>query len=192
MLILCHMTLFFPVGLGILCPVLYIFYTWYLPFRTSLLLHSFQAAQFFCRHPSVQNTIFPNKVQWSVIFLLPGSSFLEPAPCFCPCFCPLFYLYQFFQIFLEHFPLFKSLFFSPTSPIYDSVCVCAWVCMCVCVRLCCGEFWKYVHLKKCLGPAQVRRSKYPLLFYFVGITKSTHTHTQKVKWFRRYFPVLPQ
>ena len=35
-------------------------------------------------HPSVQNTILPNKVQWSALFLLPGSSYLEPTPCFCP------------------------------------------------------------------------------------------------------------
>ena len=54
---------------------------------TSLTLHSFLAAPLFYRHPSVQNTILPNKVLWSALFLLPGSSYLEPTPCFCPPFC---------------------------------------------------------------------------------------------------------
>ena len=35
---------------------------------------------------------FRNKVLWSALFLLPGSSYLEPAPCF----CPPFYLCQLF------------------------------------------------------------------------------------------------
>ena len=54
---------------------------------------AFLAALLFFRHPttSVQNTILPNKVQWSALFLLPGSSYLEPTPCF----CPSFYLCQF-------------------------------------------------------------------------------------------------
>ena len=51
---------------------------------------------------TVQNTIVPNKVQWSALFLLPGSSYLEPTPCFCPSFC----LCQFFRIFLENLSLF--------------------------------------------------------------------------------------
>ena len=55
-----------------------------LPFRTSSPLHSFPAAPLFYRHPNVQNTILPNKVLWSALFLLPGSSYLEPTPCFCP------------------------------------------------------------------------------------------------------------
>ena len=65
----------------------------HLPFRTSSPLHSFPAAPIFYRHPAnVQNTILPNKVLWSALFLLPGSSYLEPIPCF----CPPFYLYQLF------------------------------------------------------------------------------------------------
>ena len=50
------------------------------------------AALLFYRHPSVQNIILLNKVLWSAIFLLPGSSYLEPTPCF----CPPFYLCQLF------------------------------------------------------------------------------------------------
>ena len=65
----------------------------HLPFRTSSPLHSLPAAPLFYRHPSVQNTtILPNKVLWSALFLLPGSSCLEPTPCF----CPPFYLCQLF------------------------------------------------------------------------------------------------
>ena len=45
-----------------------------------------------------KNTILPNKVLWSALFLLSGSSYLVPAPCFCPSFYPC----QFFQIFLEN------------------------------------------------------------------------------------------
>ena len=63
----------------------------HLPFWTSL-LHSFPAAPLFYRHLSVQNTILLNKVLWSALFLLPGSSYLEPTPCF----CPPFYLCQLF------------------------------------------------------------------------------------------------
>ena len=55
-------------------------------------LHSFPAAPLFYRHPSVQNTVLPNKVLWSALFLLPGSSYLELTPCF----CPPFYLCQLF------------------------------------------------------------------------------------------------
>ena len=36
------------------------------------------------RHLSVQNTILPNKVPWSVLFLLPGSSYLAG---WCVCVC---------------------------------------------------------------------------------------------------------
>ena len=54
------------------------------PIRTSSSLHSFPAALVFYRHPSVQNTILLNKVLWSALFFLPGSSYLEPTPCFCP------------------------------------------------------------------------------------------------------------
>ena len=59
---------------------------------SNLPLHSLPAALLFYRHLSVQNTIIPNKVLWSALFLLPGSSYLEPAPCFCPpfYFCRLF------------------------------------------------------------------------------------------------------
>ena len=61
-------------------------------FRTSSPLHSFPATLLFCRHPSVLNTILPNKVRWSALFLLPGRSRLAPTPCF----CLSFYLCQFF------------------------------------------------------------------------------------------------
>ena len=54
--------------------------------------HSFPAAPLFYRHLNVHNTILLNKIQWSALFLLPGSSYLEPTPCFCPSFC----LCQFF------------------------------------------------------------------------------------------------
>ena len=56
-------------------------------------------------HPSVQNTILPNKVLWSALFLSPGSSYLEPTRCF----RPSFYLCQFFQIFLDSLSLSKTL-----------------------------------------------------------------------------------
>ena len=53
-------------------------------------------------------------------------------------------LQQHFQIFLENLSLLKSLFFSPTALIYDSVCVRACVRACVCararVRVVCVEF----------------------------------------------------
>ena len=74
-----------------------------------------------------KNTILPNKVLWSALFLLSGSSYLVPAPCF----CPSFYLHHFVQIFLENLSLLKSHFFSPIVLTYDSVCVCMCVCMCV-------------------------------------------------------------
>ena len=64
----------------------------HLPFRPSSPLHSFPAAPLFYRHRSVQNTILLNKVLWSALFLLPGSSYLEPTPCF----YPPFYLCQLF------------------------------------------------------------------------------------------------
>ena len=114
------------------------------------------------RHPSVQNTILPNKVLWSAFFLSPGSGYLEPAPCFCPpfCFC------QLFSIFLENLSLFKNLFFSFIALICDwCVCVCvrvclcvrvcacmrvrvcACACMCVCIHVVCIEFWRCVLVK---------------------------------------------
>ena len=76
----------------------------------------------FCKHRSVQNTILPNKVQWLVPFLIPGSSYLEPAPCF----YPSFYFCQFFQIFLESLSLLKTLLFSPIALIYTTVSLCVW------------------------------------------------------------------
>ena len=46
--------------------------------------------------PERQNSILYQIVQWSAsLFLLPGSSYLEPTPCF----CPSFYLCHFFQTF---------------------------------------------------------------------------------------------
>ena len=62
------------------------------PIYLSELLHLYTAAPLFYGHPSVQNTILPNKVLWSALFLIPGSSYLEPTPCF----CPPFYLCQLF------------------------------------------------------------------------------------------------
>ena len=103
----------------------------HLPFRTSSPLHPLSAAPLFYRHPSVQNTILPNKVLWSALFLLPGSSYLKPAPCFC---LP-FYLCQLFEIFLENLSLLKKLFFSSTALISGiRLCVfaCVW-CVCMCV-----------------------------------------------------------
>ena len=64
----------------------------HLPFKTFSPLHSLPTALLFYRHPGVQNTILPNKVMWSALFLLTGSSYLEPTPCFC---LP-FYLCQLF------------------------------------------------------------------------------------------------
>ena len=66
-----------------------------LPSTFQLLLHLYTPSRQLLssyRHPSVQNTIFPNKVLWSVLFLLPGFGYLEPTPCFCPPFylCKLF------------------------------------------------------------------------------------------------------
>ena len=98
-------------------------------------------------HPSKQSPV--------VCTLLPGSSYLEPAPCF----CPSFYLCQFFKfkIFLENVALFKSLFFSPIALIHNSVCACMCVCVCMCVcactcrclccNLCALDFENNVHLK---------------------------------------------
>ena len=78
------------------------------------------AALLFYRHLSVQNTI----LMWSVLFLLPGSSYLEPVPCF----CPPFYLCQLLKTFLENLSLFKNLFFSPIA------LICIW-CVCMCVQV---------------------------------------------------------
>ena len=44
------------------------------------------------KQASVQNTILLSKVRWSALFLLQGSSYRKPTPCF----CPSFYLCQFF------------------------------------------------------------------------------------------------
>ena len=80
----------------------------------------FRIQSFRTTKSSGQHSILPNnKVQWSALFLLPGSSYLEPTPCF----CPPFYLCQLFQIFLENLSLFKNIFFSPIAPINDCVCV---------------------------------------------------------------------
>ena len=49
--------------------------------------------------PGVQMAILPNYVQWSALFLLPGSNYLEPTPCF----CPSFNLCHFFQLFQSHY-----------------------------------------------------------------------------------------
>ena len=64
----------------------------HLPVRPCSPLHSFPAAELFCKPPSVQNAILPHKVQWSSLFLLPGSSYLEPTPNFCSscCLCRFF------------------------------------------------------------------------------------------------------
>ena len=54
----------------------------HLPYRARSPLHSFPAAPLFCRHLSIQNTILPQKVQWSCSALsvtklqLSGTTFL--------------------------------------------------------------------------------------------------------------------
>ena len=113
------------------------------------------------QHPSEHSPVV-------TVFLSPGSSYLEPAPCFCPS-C---YLCQFFQIFLENLSLFKSLYFSPIALIYDSVCVCVCVCvsMCVCIHVGCVENMCFQRMCKRLGPARVRRSMYPLLLLCANIS----------------------
>ena len=87
----------------------------------------------------VQNTTHlfrKNNIHWSALFLLPGSNYLAPTPCFC----------QFFQTCLESLSLFKNLFFSPIALrcvcTYECMCVCVCVCVCVhaCVRLCMCSF----------------------------------------------------
>ena len=90
----------------------------YLPLRSSSPLHSFSAAPFFCRHPSVQNTILLDKVKWSALFLLPSANNTEQAPRFYPSrsFC------QFLQIIPENSSLFDNFFLrvkhymNPVSP----------------------------------------------------------------------------
>ena len=47
----------------------------------------------------------------SAFFLLPGSKYLEPTPCF----CLSFWICQFLQIFLGNLSFFKILFFSHTA-----------------------------------------------------------------------------
>ena len=91
----------------------------HLPLRPSSFLHPFSAGPFFRRHWSVQNTIFPHKVQWSALFLLPGFKYLEPTPCFhLSCF-----FYYFFQIFLERKSIFTELFSNPLIEIHVRACV---------------------------------------------------------------------
>ena len=112
-------------------------------------------------HSSVQNTIFPNKVQWWVLFLLPGSSYLEPALCFCPFSVSSLKSSLIFSLFLKAFssvplPQYMTVracvsvcvCWTFTLPILDvglyftsehysylqRVCACA--CVCVCVRAC--------------------------------------------------------
>ena len=50
--------------------------------------YPFTAAPLFYRHPSDQNTILPNKILWSALFVLPACNYMEPTPCFCPPFYP--------------------------------------------------------------------------------------------------------
>ena len=91
----------------------------HLVFRTYSPLRSFPAALLFCRHLSDGNTVLPHKVQWSALFLSPGSNYLESPPCFWPSFS----LSQFFPIFLENLSLFKKPFFCPIAWRYEYVCV---------------------------------------------------------------------
>ena len=67
-----------------------------------------------CGHPIFQNTILPNKLQ---NFLLPGSNYLKPAPCFCHSTSV-----SSFEFFLETF-LFLKTFSSLPLPWYTTVCV---------------------------------------------------------------------
>ena len=115
-------------------PTFQIFFTseWfcpYLPLRSSSPLHSFSAAPFFCRHPSVQKTILSHKVKWSALFLLPSSNNMEQASRF----YPSRILCQFLQIFPENLSLFENFFFSPPALGYLCVSRCVFVCVCVLV-----------------------------------------------------------
>ena len=48
------------------CILCCCFFMLFVPCRTSSLLHSLPASPLFYKHPSVQNTILPNKVLWAV------------------------------------------------------------------------------------------------------------------------------
>ena len=70
---------------------------------------------------------------------LPGSSYLEPTPCFWPSFYRLSVL---LNLLWKPFS-FQNLFSSVPSPWYVTACVCVWervcVCGCVCVCVCVWE-----------------------------------------------------
>ena len=61
----------------------------------------------------------------------------------------------------------KSRYYASQVYVCVCVCVCACACVCVCVCVVCIESWNmYIWLMTTrLGPVQVRRSKYPLLFW---------------------------
>ena len=133
------------------------------------------------RHPSVQNTILPNKVPWSVLFLLPGSSYLEPTV-----FVRRSTSVSSFKPSLKTALFKKKTFLHSHCPEMRLVCVCVCVCVCVytymcmhmcvcvcvCARTCVGlcvfmlhalNFDNIYFMCKHWGHVWVRCSKYSLL-----------------------------
>ena len=97
----------------------------------------------FCRHPSVQNAILANTVQWSALFLLPGSSYSETSSLLLAPILPLSVVLG-----LPSKPSsFRKPFVQFHCLLYDYVClsVCIWcvrACACVCeFAACAGTGW---------------------------------------------------
>ena len=132
----------------------------------------------FCRHPSVLNTILPNKVQWSALSLtrlqLFGTSSL---------FCPSFYLHHFVQIFLENLSLLKSHFFSPivlTLCVY--VCVC-WRCMHWILKICAFKERVSIYSLCRLGTLSIHYYYYTLW----SVTTTNYYRFRSELWFLYLF-----
>ena len=117
----------------------------HLPFRTSSPLHSLPTAPLFYRHPSVQNTILPNKVLWSALSLtrlhLSGTNSL-----FLSVILPLSALlnlpwkpFSFWKPFLQSH--------CPDNPDMRLVCVCVCVRACASLCLCALNFDKYAFVE---------------------------------------------